>query len=43
MIHSSHLKRCEILGMHRKNEPAVLAAHFLLYYKQRGACIINSV
>lgn len=28
------LATCEILGMHRKIEPAVLAAHFLLYYKQ---------
>jgi ADP-ribosylglycohydrolase len=28
------LATCEILGMHTKIEPAVLAAHFLLYYKQ---------
>lgn len=28
------LATCEILGIHRKIEPAVLAAHFLLYYKQ---------
>ncbi|MBP1650890.1 MAG: hypothetical protein H6Q26_1047 [Bacteroidetes bacterium] len=28
------LATCEILGMYRKIEPAVLAAHFLLYYKQ---------
>ncbi|WP_440133158.1 ADP-ribosylglycohydrolase family protein [Chitinophaga sancti] len=28
------LATCEILGMQRKIEPAVLAAHFLLYYKQ---------
>ncbi|RFM31886.1 ADP-ribosylglycohydrolase family protein [Chitinophaga silvisoli] len=28
------LATCEILGMHRKIEPARLAAHFLLYYKE---------
>lgn len=28
------LATCEILSIHKKIEPAVLAAHFLLYYKQ---------